>query len=155
MDPLYLLEVQFPSEHRDIGIRRVEPERLGVRDVHLGREMHFHPGFLRVAEHRGVRRDNRGNAGRFRGVHDPPHFVEFLVVHDRVHGEVALDALLAAELRDLPEILNREGVRGVRPHVELSDPEVHSVSPGLERRVERLAGTDRSHDFKVRAEHER
>ena len=117
--------------------------------------MHLHPGLFRVAENRGVRRDNRGNAGRFRGVHDPPHFVELLVVHNRVYGEVALHAFFAAELRDLPEILNREGVRGVSPHVELSDPEVHSVSPGLESRVERLAGTDRSHDFKVRAEHER
>ena len=142
-----LLERELAGEHRDVGVGGIKAQRLDVRDVELRREVGFETDRAGVEKGRGVGDDGRRNALGLRAVEHPAHEREILVVEDRVHREVRAHARGSAPLGDLAEVVDAEGLRGERAHVERLDAEVDRIRPGAQRGGERLAAPDGGHDF--------
>ena len=152
-DVRHLPQRQLAREHDDVGKLRVKAQSLDVRDVELRREVHLDAELPAALHDRNVGCDDGRDARGLRGRDDFAHGGKVTVVDDGVDGEVAFDAMLAAEGRDLIQVVDREAARRVRSHVERTDPEVDAVGARLQGGRQAFARARGGHDFEVGSLH--
>ena len=152
-DVRHLTQRQLAREHDDVGELRVKAQGLDVRDVELRGEMHLDAELPAALHDRNVGGDDGRDACSLRRRDDLAHGGEVAVVDDGVDGEVAFGAVLAAEGRNLIQVVDREAARRVRAHVERTDPEVDAVGARLQGGRQGFARARRGHDFEVGSLH--
>ena len=152
-DVRHLAQRQLARKHDDVGELRVKAQGLDVRDVELRGEMHLDAELPAALHDRNVGGDDGRDARGLRGRDDLAHGGEVAVVDDGVDGEVAFGAVLAAEGRNLIQVVDREAARRVRAHVERTDPEVDAVGARLQGGRQAFARARGGHDFEVGSLH--
>ena len=74
-------------------------------------------------------------------------FLDFLVVDNRVEGQVGLDFFFMADPGDFGQIFHLEVECGSGSHIEFPDTEIDGIGSGLDGGMQGGVGTHRSHDF--------
>ena len=149
VDVAHLGEIEFTSQHHDVGKAGVEAEGLGVADVELRAEVYLLPDGVAVAHHGHVAGDDGRDAGVVGGIDNLAHERHVLVVDDGVDGEVALNAVCGGSGGYLAEVAEGEGAGRAGTHVQVAYAEVDAVGTSLNGSRQRLARAYGGHDFKV------
>ena len=77
------------------------------------------------------------------------HQGDILTIDDRVHRQVALNTMLITRLSHLFQVVDGECGGRVRPHIQLLDTEIDTVSTSLNSCSQRLWRAHRSHNLKI------
>ena len=127
----HLVEVQLAGQHHHIGKVGIEAQGLDIGNIELGGEVYLLPYLGAVGHHRHIGGDDGADASLVCGIHHLPHRGHVAIVDDGVEGEIRLDAMFITCQGNLLQVVDGEGISGVRPHVELSDAEIHSIGTRL------------------------
>ena len=109
VDLCHLIHIQLTCQYDDVSELSIETQRLNVRDIQLGRQMHLLAYLITVGHHSHITSNDCRDAGRLRRVDNLVHQRDILTVDNRVDGQVALDSMLTTGLRHLLQIVNGEG----------------------------------------------
>ena len=145
----HLLQAQLARQHHHVGKLGVELQRLNVGDVELGRQMHLQPDAVAIGHHRHVAGDDSADVGLLGGIANLAHGSQVLTIDDGIHREIRLDAVLLARQRNDLQVVDGEVIGRVRPHVQLSDAEIHRAGTGLNGCCQRVARPHGGHDLKI------
>lgn len=147
VDGGHLFERELAGQHHRVGPLGEEADRLGVRDVALGRDVDLDPHAPCVEDCGEVGGDDGVDPLGAGAVDDGVHVGHLILVDHRVDRQVGLHAVLVGRFDDAPQVVEREvGCRG-GAHVEFSHAEVDRIGPGVDGGHQRLVGADRGHDF--------
>ena len=149
VDQLHLVQRELAGKHHHVSVAGVEAERLDIGDIELSAEVDLHPLLVGVGHGGDVGGDDGRDAGGLCGVDDLVHPHHILGVDDGIDGEVALHPVVTEQGCHLGQVLEREALGGVGPHIEPLDAEVGGIGTTLDRCHERLPAAGRCHDLEV------
>lgn len=149
----HLFERQFACQHHRVGPLREELYGFGIRNVALGRNMHFDPDAPGVEYRRQIGGDDGVDAFGPGAVDHLVYGLHLVLVDDGVDREVGLDPCGVCRGDDLRQIVEREVRSRRRAHVELSDAEIYRVRPGLYGCGQCFVRPYGGHDFYLGALH--
>ena len=109
IDLSHLIHIQFTCQHHHIGKLGIELQRLDIRDIQLGGEMHLLSHPITIGHHSNIRGNDSRDSSSLRSIDNLMHQRNILAIDNRVHREVALDTMLIAGLGNLTQIINSEG----------------------------------------------
>ena len=113
----HLRHVQLACQNCHIGKLGVKLQRVDIRYVQLGREMHLHAHLSAIQHHGNIAGDNGRHLRFFCSVYDGVHRVEVFAIDNRVHREIAFHAMLTTSGGDVAQVVDGELVGRMRPHV--------------------------------------
>ena len=145
----HLGHCKLSGQHANVGKLGVELQGLHVRDVELGRQMHLHAHLTAVGHNGHIGSDDSTDARYASGINDLSHGIEVVIVNDGVDRQISLHVVLLADGNNVVQIIEREVIGAVRPHVELPHTEVYRVGTCLNGGRQTLARPHRGHDLKV------
>lgn len=149
----HLFERQFACQHHRVGPLREELHGFGIRNVALGRNMHFDPDAPGVEYRREIGGDDGVNAFGLGAVDYLVDGLHLVLVDDGVDREVGLDPCGVCRGDDLRQVVEREIRSRRRAHVELPDAEIYRVRPGLYGCGQCFVRPYGGHDFYLGALH--
>ena len=149
----HLFERQFACQHHRVGPLREELHGFGIRNVALGRNMHFDPDAPGVEYRREIGGDDGVDAFGLGAVDYLVDGLHLVLVDDGVDREVGLDPCGVCRGDDLRQVVEREIRSRRRAHVELPDAEIYRVRPGLYGCGQCFVRPYGGHDFYLGALH--
>ena len=145
----HLLHVEFTRQDHDIGKLRIEAQGLDVRDVQLCGEVYLLSHPVAIGHHSYVAGNHSRDTSLFGGIDDLAHQWDVLAIDNRVHRQIALDAMLIAGGGDLLQVVDGERGSGMRPHVQFLNTEVNAVGTSLNGCCQRFARAHRGHNLVI------
>ena len=109
--------------------------------------MHLLPHLAAIGHHRHIAGNDRRDASLVSSIDNLVHQGDILAIDDGVNGEIALDAMRIAGLRNLTQIVDGECGCRMGTHVQLLDAEIDTISTSLNGCGKRFARAHRRHDF--------
>ena len=136
VDLRHLIHIQLTRQYHHIGKLGIELQSLNIGDIKLGREVYLLSHLITIGHHSHIRGDDGRDACLLGGINDLMHQRDILTIDNRVHRQVALDAMCITGLSHLLQVIDGECRGRMRPHIQLLNTEVDAVSTSLDRRCQ-------------------